>query len=305
MASLRQETNSAGVLKTLGEVAGLLAGAVALVYLAGGVVITLRLLFSDTNPEAVIGQLSREVLISVGLAEVVLPALIGGAIYAAYRLRGGSADRGPAVLRTTAPGSRGEPTRKRFAASALGLTVLLVLPGAISAIAHYGVTPKLLYLLIALAVAGTTVLMARKARLEIARTHPNEAWRGVRAVALMSLVVGATVVPAAIIFWASLPLPEARVCLSEASEPVDGLLIGETASRVYIAGPKFGEVREITSLPSASVERLVIGAGAADQPCPARSPPGQSESGAPTLWLGVIADPQAAAFAVFEGEPDP
>jgi len=274
VASTRQETNSAGLLKTLGEIAGLLAGAVALVYLAGGVVIALRLLFSNTNPEAVIGQLSREVLISVGLAEVVLPALIGSAVYAAYRLRGGSTNKGPAVLRASTPGSAEEPSRKRFAASALGLTVLLVLPGAVSAVAHDGFSLKLLYLLIALAVAGATVWIARKARMAIAMKHSGAGWNRAPAVALMSLVVGATVVPAAVIFWASLPLPDARVCLSGTSTPLDGRLIGETTNRVYIAGPKLGELREITSVPAASVDQLVIGAGATDQICPSRSPPG-------------------------------
>jgi hypothetical protein len=79
------------VVKTVGQLLGLAAGFVALVYAAGGGVLALRLYLAHLPSRTIVGQLPRELLISVGLSQVVLPVLAVAALYAAYRLLRGKA----------------------------------------------------------------------------------------------------------------------------------------------------------------------------------------------------------------------
>lgn len=76
-----QDDKQAPWLKTAGEAVGLVAGAVAVVYVLGGFVLAARLLLdSVTLAEAVgvVGQLSREFLITAGMVLVVsLAAVVG------------------------------------------------------------------------------------------------------------------------------------------------------------------------------------------------------------------------------------
>src|SRR5215210_4759969 len=78
------------VVKRLGEVVGLIAGLITLVYAAGGGVLALRLYLSDLPSRTVVGQLPRDLLISVGLAQIVVPALGVAAVYTAFRLLRGA-----------------------------------------------------------------------------------------------------------------------------------------------------------------------------------------------------------------------
>ena len=68
-------------LATAGEAVGLIAGAVAVVYTLGGLVFAARLLLdrsSVAETVGVVGQLSREFLITVGFVQVVgVAALVG------------------------------------------------------------------------------------------------------------------------------------------------------------------------------------------------------------------------------------
>ena len=64
---------------------GLIAGVVALVYLLGGVIYALRLVFDGFSLEAIvglIGQLPRETVITAGFVEGLGPAVLVGIVVA-------------------------------------------------------------------------------------------------------------------------------------------------------------------------------------------------------------------------------
>jgi hypothetical protein len=86
------------LLKALGLVVGLLAGIVGLLYAIGGGVLTLRLFLEDLPSLMIVGQLPREFLISIGLTQIVLPALAAAALYLAARVLLGSSARPPTKL---------------------------------------------------------------------------------------------------------------------------------------------------------------------------------------------------------------
>ena len=69
------ESQGADLVKAVGQAVGLLAGAVALVYMVGGAVLALRLYIEDLPSRTIVAQLSRDLLVSVGLAQVVLPGI--------------------------------------------------------------------------------------------------------------------------------------------------------------------------------------------------------------------------------------
>jgi hypothetical protein len=62
-----------------------IAGAAAVVYITGGLIVGLRLYVARLPAVSVIGQLPRNVLLSAGLSEGLFPALFLGSIYAALR----------------------------------------------------------------------------------------------------------------------------------------------------------------------------------------------------------------------------
>jgi hypothetical protein len=66
-------------------VVGLLAGIAALIYLAGGAALGLRLLFAGI-PGLPVGYLPREFLFSLGAAEVVVPAFLFGVMFGLLEL---------------------------------------------------------------------------------------------------------------------------------------------------------------------------------------------------------------------------
>jgi hypothetical protein len=79
-------TEPAGIekfLKSAGEVVAFLAALVGLIYLLGGLVIGLRLLFAGFEPGSVatiIGQLPRQLVVTTALLEAALPAAVVGLI---------------------------------------------------------------------------------------------------------------------------------------------------------------------------------------------------------------------------------
>ena len=86
------ESQGADLVKAVGQAVGLYAGAVALVYMVGGAVLALQLYIEDLPSRTIVAQLSRDLLVSVGLAQVVLPGIAMAAVYAAFRtLRGATA----------------------------------------------------------------------------------------------------------------------------------------------------------------------------------------------------------------------
>jgi hypothetical protein len=80
------ESQGSELVKAVGQAVGLLAGAVGLVYMVGGAVLALRLFIEDLPSRTIVAQLPRDLLVSVGLAQVVLPGIAIAALYAAVRI---------------------------------------------------------------------------------------------------------------------------------------------------------------------------------------------------------------------------
>jgi hypothetical protein len=75
----RDSAGAAQPMQTLQVAIGLLAGLAAVVYIAGGAALGLRLLFAGL-PALPVGQLPREFLFSLGAAQIVVPACALGVI---------------------------------------------------------------------------------------------------------------------------------------------------------------------------------------------------------------------------------
>src|SRR4051812_4682726 len=56
------------------------AGAIAIVYVLGGLVVSLRLFLAGLPALSLLGSLPRQSLVTTGLAEVVAPALLAGTV---------------------------------------------------------------------------------------------------------------------------------------------------------------------------------------------------------------------------------
>ena len=81
------ESSYSRLLNTLGGVAGVAAGAAALVYGTGGLVLMLRLGLRRLPSTTAVPQLPREFLISIGLQIVVPAALVAGIAFLASKRR--------------------------------------------------------------------------------------------------------------------------------------------------------------------------------------------------------------------------
>ena len=124
------------------KIAGLFGALATIVYVTGGIVLALRLNASGVDPTAVIGQLPREFLLTIGVGQVLLPALLFGAGFVAYRLLR-SSDVG---LPLTEPFIE-EKTRARNAISTALIAFGLVTPAVVAAYVEaygFGVGPILI-----------------------------------------------------------------------------------------------------------------------------------------------------------------
>jgi hypothetical protein len=266
------------VVKTLGQVVGLVAGLIALVYAAGGGVLALRLYLVDLPSLMVTAQLPRDLLISIGLSQIVLPALGVAAIYAIARLLLGNA-RPPTRFVDeweAKPSRRGWTVRlggwrELLAASAIPALVAtgfaaeqMVLNNVtrdghkllLSLLFTFLVT--LFVMLVALNLRARLALRARRAAAtdEVVR----ERWNERSAVVRMTLVVGLAFLPFSVVFAGTIPLLNSRVCITNGRhvQQVDGVLIGETTNRTYI-GEKSNKPRHVFSIPQSEIIETIIG----------------------------------------------
>lgn len=260
------ESRGTELLKALGLVVGLLAGAIGLLYAAGGGVLMLRLYLEDLPSLTVVGQLPREYLISIALTQIVLPALVAGGLYLAGRLLLVRSARPPERLvhqwsRDSASG--------RWALLAVGaaIAIALTLLGGIPALVRKGVTQEVVWLFaISFVVTLVVVLVALRLRSGLATRERNR-WNEFRPKVAMALIVAFTLVPACVLFAGTFHLLDAKVCTTEQLE-VSGVLVGQTDRSVLIGEERVqGEKRNVSSIPLDMVERIVIGGSAAEAAC--------------------------------------
>jgi hypothetical protein len=265
------------VVKTLGQLLGLAAGLVALVYAVGGGVLSLRLYLAHLPSRTIVGQLPRDLLISIGLAQIVLPVLAVAALYATCRVLTGTTSPPARLVRQWKEQSR------RDWAELIGASAIpaLLVAGAIALGTNdvRGGWKGLIWLVpVAFLVTLIVALVGLNLRARLADHYGDSAsmWNARRPVAWMTLVVALVSLPICVLFaGAFFPFLDAKVCTTSGAETT-GVLIGETSDRTYIGqeerpvGPLL-----VFSIPRTAITETFIGGNAGARPCP----PVQSTSG--------------------------
>ena len=252
-----------------------IAGAAAIVYVAGGLIVGLRLYLAGLPATAVVGQLPRNVLLSVGLGEGLFPALFLAAVYAAMRSAihshpSVSVDR---LRQRTWAAAKDRKRRLRYVVRTLVLAAIIVAPAVASALQNRSAIlseMRLVGVLAPLAVVSWLgMLLYPNLRGLIAKTFRND-FRGIPATVLHSMLLALVLIPGCVAFWGTRPLDEAVLCTTPAGgSRVDlrGYLVGQTADDAFI-GEMSGPDRRVTSVPTAEIRRVVIGPkAAADATC--------------------------------------
>lgn len=272
-------SQGADVVKAVGAVIGLLAGSVALLYVAGGAALTLRLFLYGLPSLNVVAQLPREILISVALTQIVLPAVAAGSLYGVARLLLGGIAPPPRrfVGRWHERSWRNWRTRIGVSAGlALTATLLGASPGferrAFSAEGDAGSRARWVFA-IAFVLNVVVMLVAMKLRAEVA-ARAKGGWNTVPSVASMALVVALTALPAAFVFAGTFRLLDAKVCSGTGTDsPRIGVLIGEMSDRIYLGETNENRWHEnrwhetddaedplrVVSIPQSEVKEISIG----------------------------------------------
>lgn len=257
------------------RIAGLLAALVALVYVIGALVLGLRLALQDLPWANVVSQLPREFLLSVGAGQVLLPALLLGALYGLYRLLRkkrplleGESGRAPHLpMRPPRWRDKGADRRKAVGGYVIALVLMLMpLAGVLLARGVLGhEAPKLTAILVGLLVLPFAIAV-REARAGILRqTKGMRDWKSLNAAAAMALFYTAAAVPAAMVAAVSVPFSEAKVCMA-GPHSAKGALVGETSDRIYL-GELGDKPLRIVVLPLSRVEEMFVGEDAKESPC--------------------------------------
>lgn len=257
-ASRDRSANEDSWLQLVARVVGLLAGTATLIYLTGGVVMALRLVFKDLGWYNVVSQLPREFLISIGLGQVLLPALLVGALYGLFRLLRTDRASPPALHRFREAGAR----RGAFAGYARTLAVLVIPPVVILIRRVLGgdLGPKtLLVIAVAVALLAIVAVAVHEVR-AIVLDGGAHRWNSLRTVVAVAALYTAAVIPSMMIAAAGVPLTGAKVCTTD-NFAESGYFVGQTSDQVYLG--ERGKRRRIAVVPMTKVEELFIG-GEAD-----------------------------------------
>ncbi len=249
-----------GAVATATEALGLIAGVVAGLYVVGGVVLALRLAFDQFPLEAIVallGQLSRELLITVGLIEAVAPAALVGLVAALVYGAFGRPRRNP---NTSADLDEGRLWGLRLAGLA-ALAVLLVAPSVVTALATDGVSPLLITSLLGWAVTFAFVV----AGWYVLRRVGQTSWSRLARAAAAGGTWTAMALVGGVMLAAAVPYERASVCVKGSSAPHTGNLIADTKDRVILGVSK--KPRRVVSIPSSMVVRLRYGNLPPDLPC--------------------------------------
>ena len=260
-----EDGGTQSTLKVAGQIFGLFAGFATIIYVAGGFVLALRMFVYHLPALAVVGQLPKEFLISMGISQVLLPSALIAALYVLYRLGKGSEAAPPTVT----PWSQKTATQKlslfanelAIAASTLALAVSV-------AIVRIGWDRRLLILLVALLVTLVVVWAGLEVRARIVVEYGGD-WNGAKPIARMAAVVALCAIPPSVATSGLVPLSDAQICAAGGIH-YKGLFIGETSSRVYV-GENVRPAR-IVSVPIAEVEELFLGEDAVSIACKEKQP---------------------------------
>lgn len=254
-------------LKTATAIVGLLAGIVAAVYVLGGLVIALRLLFDHFDFNSVVstlGQLPREPVIATALMDVIAPAAVFGLLMAmGYGLFNRPRSRGERSDQL----DQGRHWKPLLLVGFPLIVLALFVPALYQELTTHGFSWRLLVTAIG---AGVAYAALATACFLIRREGRSGSSRIVRALAAGGLWAIVALTPA-LVFAGSLPFERAQVCTTSSLLPVKGRLIGEGGGRVLIE-EQFGNEAGVISLPSDQVTTSEYGDVVTNFVCPL--PPG-------------------------------
>jgi hypothetical protein len=260
-----QESN---LLKTLGQVVGFLGVIVTGVYLTGGIVLASRFFLVELPGQAVIGQLPREFLITVGLTNILLPAIAFGGIYTLIRLHRKPPSREPR-LKGWDRASRKE--RQLLIITTLLWTVAFTLPAVILVELRRVFDDsflKYLYYFATFSAIGisTFVVLTLWTRL-VSPLNTKRRFHSARALALSFLLIICAIILPAVGIAAASPLLDVKIC-STGGYYNAGLFIGQTKDAIYMGErvPYHGR-RRILAVPLAKTEQLFLGPKSRDANC--------------------------------------
>jgi hypothetical protein len=255
----------------LKDLAGLLAGLTVLVYTLGGAVLAVRLAFQNLPGEAVLAQLPRELLITVGVSQVFIPALVLAAIHAAGRLTG--------LWERLWRGAQVTDALTVYAGvlwwfAILGLAMLL---GWLNRGKDFRevVEGNVVFWLVAPFVLGLFIAGAVFVRVRFRRWNTGGiGWRSGPAWLTLTIAYGVVAMVAAAVVAPTFPLLDAKACTT-AGVAERGDLVGQTDDRLFLGEP-LREHRRIAMLPTSKVDELFIGPNADGAQC---DPDGNADLG--------------------------
>ncbi len=249
--------------ETLKDFFGLFAGIAAAVYILGGAVLSMRLSFENLPGEAAFGQLPRDFLLTIGMAQVLLPAVIVAGLHAAYRVL---------VRPRSMSGLAGTVAGSVLWLALLGVA-LAIRGNRNGRLSLDGNTAFWVGACVALVIA---VAIAAAVRWRYSKGDLR--WRGGPDWLTLTFVYGAAAMIAATFVAATFPLLEARACMERFAE--NGDLVGQSNDRIFL-GENTPYDRRIASLPAGSVQELFIGPRAGEAECDFEDSSGESGDESP------------------------
>jgi hypothetical protein len=256
--------------------AALLAGVAAVVYVTGAIVLSLRLEFEHLPWTNVVSQLPRELVISIGAGQVLLPALLVGALYGLYRVICEGPTEPPKVHRLR------DGFLPALPAYAVTLLALVVPVGAVLLLrkifGHFDPhTGRIIGLCLGVLLAAPIAVAVQEIRALVIDRRSMAKWSNFRVGATMAGFYSAMAIPAIVAAAAAIPLSEAKVCTT-ANYAVEGTLVGEASDRVYV-GEQGLTPRRIVVFPLSKVGKMFIGEKAATESCAVPTAPVPSVAG--------------------------
>jgi hypothetical protein len=267
-----------GALRIATAIVGLLAGIITAVYVLGGLVIALRLLFDHFSLQGAVtavGQLPRETVVATAMLNVLaLAACVGLFATLAYGLADRPRPRGDDSLGDEEKLREDKlTTGKRWRVGVLFVFFLTIavagsLPALREAVAAEDVSPLVLPCIFAAAVTYGVIALGWYVIRRVARKDWS---RAEKALAAGGIWAGIAVIPVLMLASAK-PFERGQVCTEGALAPLKGRLVGESSSRVFLE-EEFGEEAALVVLPADRVTRSEYGDRSSSFACP--PPPGQ------------------------------
>jgi hypothetical protein len=263
-------------LKAITTFLGWLAGIATLAYAGGVLIFALRMRFARL-PDSLgtASALPRELLITVSLVSIGLPALVVGGAYALIRRAKGDVD--PGSMKKWIGGSWSD--KWNLLGWPVGVGIFLGLPGLIllslPKVAGPEARPDIA--VVVLVAMGASTLIAWIAivvrDLSIRAFPETPRFNSSKAVALLAFMYALTTLPGSILVGAAIPFSDVKVCGPELRDEgfVDGSLIGITGDHTYVGEPGDRAKRRLAVISNDKVVIAYVGDGSKLISCPLSS----------------------------------